>query len=736
MDRHRREFGMDIYRKFRLQRWSLILNRNFMVSRIEQATERKEKVDDAVLKWVDEAGKLLDEISEKIEKSGDTYYRDMIKDIKEMNGNRRFKAFSTAIRSSGTKNGILVILDDVPAKCDFDPEDIGIPSQRCKFLLTTRSEQDCSLIIGKRVTHCETMIPMYPLSADDAWSFLQKYSGIDKTHRSFKVAELFSLVCDRLPGTIIDFCSSFKDESYFEWQRLAESLVHSTARYQIFLSYEVSDTRNVFTIPLYKELTKKGMKTFMDLKMRNDADKISAEVMKAIEDSRLSIVVLSENYLASAWCLDELVHILECIKTNRQLVWPIFYKLEPKYIRHQSKALVKLGEELEADSQEIWKWKSALDDISRIFGFFYREGTNHTKFIQEVIDDVMEAKKYLFVENMDKECEEIESLNADNEFDLDSSQNIVNSESQSESSCSNPTKDEGALDPLLIALKENRLSFNSETLKELSKELQNGSINQITLHGKRGSGKTRLVEAVRDKVKSTFSTLFEVVLFATVSQNNIMSIQDQIARGLDLKFENESEYRRTHKIEQKLREMKRILVILDDVPTGFDTEKIIGIHCNDERCKFLFTARSKKNFPLLKSKEEIRRRKSITMHHLSAEEAWALLQEYSDIEEDDESSSKVLTVAKEIAFKYKWMPGAIVDLGSSLRGPCTEAMTKLKNRFDPDKIGKWKKALHDVCELSGWPYQGRIPQLQFIQSLVEGVIQIKTSLYIQNMEMV
>ncbi|KAK7306114.1 hypothetical protein VNO77_44034 [Canavalia gladiata] len=526
MDRRRREFGMDVHREFRRERRWLILNRNFIDSKVEKAKERKEKVNDAVLKWVDEAGKLLDDISEEIEKSGDKYYSDMIEDIKEMNGNRKFKPFSTVILSSGPtiirrktetsdrllkaleddelrfnsttlkqlslelqddkrnviglhgkpgsgkttlakavrdkvkslkifdevlfvtvsqnlkiqdqiakslnlrsgraseikstlgrKNRILVILDDVPSNCDYDPEEIGIPSQRCKFLLTTRDKQDCSLIIGKRVTHCETMIPMGPLSEEDTWSLLQEYLGIDESDGSFNVAKEVASACDWLPGTIIDVSSSFKDKSFLEWTKLLHSLKHSTAR--------------------FKE-----------------------------------------------------------------------------------------------DPEQIEKWNSALQKVSRIGGCFYPEGMNKTEFIQEVIDDVMEAKKYLYIQNIDMKCEEIEQSNSDCEFRPHCSQNTVESKNQSQSSRPNPTPEEGAPDPLLIALKENRLRFNSETLKELSKELQNDSINQIVLHGKQGSGKTRLVEAVHDKAKSTFSMLFEVVLFATVSQNNIRMPQPKFIQGI------------------------------------------------------------------------------------------------------------------------------------------------------------------------------------------------------------
>jgi hypothetical protein len=63
-------------------------------------------------------------------------------------------------------------------------------------------------------------------------------------------------------------------------------------------------------------------------------DHISPSLLNAIEASRLSIIVLSDNYANSLWCLDELVKIMECMKLKNQLVWPIFYKVEPSNIRN------------------------------------------------------------------------------------------------------------------------------------------------------------------------------------------------------------------------------------------------------------------------------------------------------------------------------------------------------------------------------------------------------------------
>ena len=47
--------------------------------------------------------------------------------------------------------------------------------------------------------------------------------------------------------------------------------------------------------------------------------------MRAIETSRIAVVVFSKNNATSDWCLDELVKIMECKRLLNQRVLPIFY---------------------------------------------------------------------------------------------------------------------------------------------------------------------------------------------------------------------------------------------------------------------------------------------------------------------------------------------------------------------------------------------------------------------------
>ena len=58
--------------------------------------------------------------------------------------------------------------------------------------------------------------------------------------------------------------------------------------------------------------------------------------MKAIETSRIAIVVFSKNNATSDWCLDELVKVVECKRLLNQRVLPIFYDVpQSKVLEHK-----------------------------------------------------------------------------------------------------------------------------------------------------------------------------------------------------------------------------------------------------------------------------------------------------------------------------------------------------------------------------------------------------------------
>ncbi|XP_058197283.1 disease resistance protein RPV1-like [Rhododendron vialii] len=145
--------------------------------------------------------------------------------------------------------------------------------------------------------------------------------------------------------------------------------------YDVFLSFSGVDTRNNFTSHLLAALERHGFHTFRDNTNLNRGEDIGYELLKAIEDSRISLVVLSRNYAASGWCLDELVKIMECWKTLQHIVFPIFHGVGPTDVRAQkgslAKAFAKHAERFKDQSpgSKVEKWKEALTQISNLSGW-------------------------------------------------------------------------------------------------------------------------------------------------------------------------------------------------------------------------------------------------------------------------------------------------------------------------------------------------------------------------------
>ena len=106
----------------------------------------------------------------------------------------------------------------------------------------------------------------------------------------------------------------------------------SAKKYDVFLSFRGEDTRRNFTSHLYEALMQKKIETYIDNQLEK-GDAISPALIKAIEDSLVYIVVFSENYASSKWCLGELSKIVECKKVQGQIVIPIFYDIDPSHVR-------------------------------------------------------------------------------------------------------------------------------------------------------------------------------------------------------------------------------------------------------------------------------------------------------------------------------------------------------------------------------------------------------------------
>ncbi|XP_065616166.1 uncharacterized protein LOC136061791 [Quercus suber] len=182
--------------------------------------------------------------------------------------------------------------------------------------------------------------------------FRSSHPSIRKSQLSFSYLQIFSSFYSKIP------------------MASSSSSTHQPKNFDVFLSFRGEDTRHGFISHLYTALCHRGIDTFIDNDLPR-GEEISVELLKTIENSTMSIIVFSEKYASSTWCLEELAKIVECRK-KKQLVQPIFYKVDPSEVRKQEgkygEALT-MHEEKFNDKKKIQKWREALCEAANLSGW-------------------------------------------------------------------------------------------------------------------------------------------------------------------------------------------------------------------------------------------------------------------------------------------------------------------------------------------------------------------------------
>ncbi|KAH9782139.1 ADP-ribosyl cyclase/cyclic ADP-ribose hydrolase [Citrus sinensis] len=148
---------------------------------------------------------------------------------------------------------------------------------------------------------------------------------------------------------------------------------------------------------------------------------ISPGLLKAIEDSRISIIVFSQNYASSTWCLDELVKIVQCKNKNnhQQMVFPIFYDVEPTVVRKQTgsfrEAFSKHEEAYRENLEKVKNWRDALKEVANISGWELKEYRNESEFIWDIVKAIsskipLKSETLKKLVGIDSRLEELRSL--------------------------------------------------------------------------------------------------------------------------------------------------------------------------------------------------------------------------------------------------------------------------------------------------------------------------------------
>ncbi|XP_039165032.1 disease resistance-like protein DSC2 isoform X2 [Eucalyptus grandis] len=158
------------------------------------------------------------------------------------------------------------------------------------------------------------------------------------------------------------------------------------------MNFRGRDTRKGFGDYHYTSLVDAGVHVFRDEEICVGA-KIGFDFPSVIAQTKISIVIISENFASSSWCLKELVHILECRRSRGQLVLPIYYKVKPlqlKYLTGRFRGAIdahkrKMGEMV------VNYWIEALREVTSVKGWKSEEFGHEGELVRSVVNEVMIA---------------------------------------------------------------------------------------------------------------------------------------------------------------------------------------------------------------------------------------------------------------------------------------------------------------------------------------------------------
>ncbi|EOY25752.1 Disease resistance protein, putative [Theobroma cacao] len=162
-------------------------------------------------------------------------------------------------------------------------------------------------------------------------------------------------------------------------------------KYDVFLSFRGEDTRKSFTDHFYTCLKDHGIITFKDDEKLEQGESVAPKLVEAIRESWCSIIVFSETYASSSWCLNELVEILKQKNESGHKVFPVFYHINPSDLRNQrgnvKEAFAKHEGRHNQDATQ--RWRNALSEAANISGWHLKD-SSESQFIRGIVKKISE----------------------------------------------------------------------------------------------------------------------------------------------------------------------------------------------------------------------------------------------------------------------------------------------------------------------------------------------------------
>lgn len=372
---------------------------------------------------------------------------------------------------------------------------------------------------------------------------------------------------------------------------------HQPKNFDVFLSFRGEDTRRGFVSHLHKALTQQCIRTFIDDNLHR-GENISEELLKTIENSRVSIIVFSKNYASSSWCLDELAKIMEGSKK----VLPVFYEVDPSEVRKQTgdfgNELTELEKKFE-DKTKVQKWRDALRRAANISGWDYKSSCTDSELVEKIVEEI-----------------------------LNSTVQLVG------------------------------LNSRVEAVAKLL-DIESKDVRMVAITGPGGIGKTTIAKAIYNRFSNHFraKSFVQNVREWSETEEDKIHLQETLLKGLS-EYKNLSVDTTCTRIN-KILHRKKVFIILDDVYNVEQIETLLG-QCEGFafRSRIILTTRNKRLARLLANRnglstydyevEELDEDEAIELFRKHAFPTNKVPEDYLELEEQVISYAKGLPLALKV----------------------------------------------------------------------------------------
>ncbi|KAM6566610.1 hypothetical protein CsatA_025738 [Cannabis sativa] len=167
--------------------------------------------------------------------------------------------------------------------------------------------------------------------------------------------------------------------------------------FDVYFSFSTQDPQKHITEFTNKSLVIDGIRTFRDEnQVLQRGLQLEQQRKEAIQTSRIAILLLSQEYLSSEFCLEELVLILRCRERWGMIVVPIFYDLNPSDLR-KARGPVATALSRQRVGGCWWKrWKLALQEASDLCGWDHTTYIDifksESKFVGDITQDIRDKR--------------------------------------------------------------------------------------------------------------------------------------------------------------------------------------------------------------------------------------------------------------------------------------------------------------------------------------------------------